>query len=1107
MSEFGWAYVVGTQTQGGTGAVQVAQADGRLSGSTQLKYSESSPGLLQLTGSLVVSGAITANQYNVNVVNRTITNLSSSGNTKFGDTSDDTHIFTGSMDLSGTSNPLRIQGLQPGTKANESSYLALDSGYNLIKTTISYPVTALNNQASGRLVAIGDTTTELNGQANLTFNGTTLALVGDLSSSVGISSSVGQFTDLTGSNISGSGLSSTTANIVTVNATTVSATSLDGTLTTNSQPNITSVGTLGNLTVSGDLTVDSSVLKVDSTSNRVGIGTTAPRKALEVSSSSEQLRLTYSKYVAPGDQNRHTDLYTDSSGYLILSASGERVGIGTTSPTRTLDVNGDVRIAGNLEITGTLSARVADFTVSANNIVFGDSASDSLTFNAASGSLPNGLNLDSNTWVIDSATNRIGIGTASPTYVLDVETTTASAFRVKGVANGVDVNCGIENTGTDSDDGALLSITAQANAGDPTLRFAIPATETWSMGIDNSDNDKFKISQNSTLHTDTRLTIAGGSIGIGTSTPEAKLHVTGDFIATGNLAVTGSITGSHLTDGTTIVTGGNISGVNTLTATNLAGTLTTTAQPNIQSVGTLSSLTISGDLTVDTDVFKVDSSGNKVAIGRPDPVRKLDVLSTNPQLRLAYSRYVTPGTQNIHSDLYTTNSGYLILSASAQRVGIGTDTPTRMLDVEGNTRIAGNLEVSGTLSARVTDFIVQADTIIFGDSETDTVIFNSATGTIMNGLNWDNDTFVLDSDQNRIGVGIEQPDTKLHVLTTNNQLKLSYDAGNNATFSVKSTGDLEITPTGNFITASSGLKVSGSAFLGTLSSQHTVVSGELTASIAVSSSLGRFTELTASAITNGTVKITGADVSGVNTLTAINIGGTLSTNSQPNIQSVGTLSGLTVSGDLNVDSNSLFVKSSNNRIGLGRADPERKLDVFTTDPQLRLTYSKFAVPGDLAIHSDLYTDSSGFLTLSGSGGKTKIDNSLQVTGLSIGTGVTTKYLALDSDNNIILTSSVAPGIETRNRRVITANSTLSADDYYVGLNASGDITLTLLGAETLANGQTFTIKDEGGTASSHTLTISASGSQKIDGQGTVVLSNPFAAVNLYTNGVDKYFIF
>ena len=62
------------------------------------------------------------------------------------------------------------------------------------------------------------------------------------------------------------------------------------------------------------------------------------------------------------------------------------------------------------------------------------------------------------------------------------------------------------------------------------------------------------------------------------------------------------------------------------------------------------------------------------------------------------------------------------------------------------------------------------------------------------------------------------------------------------------------------------------------------------------------------------------------------------------------------------------------------------------------------------MYSDLSTDSSGFLVLSGSGGKTKIDNNLQITGLAAGTGVTTKYLALDSSNNVILTSSAAPGV-------------------------------------------------------------------------------------------------
>ena len=47
----------------------------------------------------------------------------------------------------------------------------------------------------------------------------------------------------------------------------------------------TSVGTLSSLTVSGDLTVDTSTLKVDSTNNRVGIGTASPANDLDVSRS------------------------------------------------------------------------------------------------------------------------------------------------------------------------------------------------------------------------------------------------------------------------------------------------------------------------------------------------------------------------------------------------------------------------------------------------------------------------------------------------------------------------------------------------------------------------------------------------------------------------------------------------------------------------------------------------------------------------------------------------------------------------------------------------------------------------------------------------------
>jgi len=203
----------------------------------------------------------------------------------------------------------------------------------------------------------------------------------------------------------------------------------------------------------------------------------------------------------------------------------------------------------------------------------------------------------------------------------------------------------------------------------------------------------------------------------------------------------------------------------------------------------------------------------------------------------------------------------------------------------------------------------------------------------------------------------------------------------------------------------------------------------------------------------------------------------------------------------------LKVDSVNDRVGIGRNDPQKTLEVLDTGKQFRVSYSKYIFGVSANVFSDLSTDSSGFLVLSGSGGKTKIDNGLQVTGLLAGTGITTKYLALDSSNNIILTSSVTPGIETRARRKITGNSTLAVDDYYIGVSASSDVTLTLLDASTIPNGQTFTIKDERGNANSIEIKIVASGSQVIDGESFVIIESPFGALNLYTDGVSKYFIF
>lgn len=100
----GWAYVSCSSpgpdsAQGPTESIQFhsgssVPGNSGLSGSSKLLYLTSSSELV-LTGNLLVSGNIIAR--NFDVIEHTITFLSSSGDSKFGDTNEDWHTFTGSI--------------------------------------------------------------------------------------------------------------------------------------------------------------------------------------------------------------------------------------------------------------------------------------------------------------------------------------------------------------------------------------------------------------------------------------------------------------------------------------------------------------------------------------------------------------------------------------------------------------------------------------------------------------------------------------------------------------------------------------------------------------------------------------------------------------------------------------------------------------------------------------------------------------------------------------------------------------------------------------------------------------------------------------------------
>tara|TARA_R100000030_G_scaffold95876_1_gene83624 strand:+ start:84 stop:1220 length:1137 start_codon:yes stop_codon:yes gene_type:complete len=118
----------------------------------------------------------------------------------------------------------------------------------------------------------------------------------------------------------------------------------------------------------------------------------------------------------------------------------------------------------------------------------------------------------------------------------------------------------------------------------------------------------------------------------------------------------------------------------------------------------------------------------------------------------------------------------------------------------------------------------------------------------------------------------------------------------------------------------------------------------------------------------------------------------------------------------------------------------------------------------------------------------------------VGAGVT----ATNSSNNVTVT---IPGGFSYARRAVTSTITASVSDRILGVSGTVAIDIRLPSAGDYDAGQFFTIKDESGAANTKNITIRPSGSQTIDGRTSIILESPHAAVNLYSDGTSKFFIY
>ena len=179
---------------------------------------------------------------------------------------------------------------------------------------------------------------------------------------------------------------------------------------------------------------------------------------------------------------------------------------GSLSVSGSLTATGSATVDGTLTVGGTIDFNSGTIDLSTQTV--------DVTLNGA----VDALNFDSNTLSIDASNNRIGIGTASPDYLLDVEETTGGAtgtLRIHHTSN------------TANSHAMLYLVNGGSSGGDTKVLMDVGGSKVWNFGVDGSDSDKFKFSVNADglLETSTSLTIdTSGNVGIGTDSPTGLIH-------------------------------------------------------------------------------------------------------------------------------------------------------------------------------------------------------------------------------------------------------------------------------------------------------------------------------------------------------------------------------------------------------------------------------------------------------------------------------------------------------------------------------------------------------------------------------------------------------
>jgi fibronectin-binding autotransporter adhesin len=564
-------------------------------------------------------------------------------------------------------------------------------------------------------------------------------------------------------------------------------------------------------------------------------------------------------------------IYKRVSGNLVVQTVGNTDSItfqGLTANTATVIIDGNLTVSGNVALTGNISGDKlfngttsieiptasgnANITVSGvSNVFVATSTGIAVAGTASASGNVTGANI--NTAGLVSATGNVNGGNLNITTG-NIVLTRASTATTSPTIQFTDSNTAVSSLGANI--GSFEWFTSDATGAGPRVTAAVKAVYA-----DAGGNANVLIQTASGASLTNRIVVLGatGNVGVANSAPLHTLAVTGTMYGSSTLDIVGNVAGGNVSTAGLVTATGNVTGANI----NTGGLITAT--------GNISG----GNISVAGGV--IGGAGGVSVTGN-----------------VTGGNLIINGTMSASGNLTTTNISATTLDASANITG-GNIKTTGISNV-GTSIVTGTQTVTGNITgANVNTGILSASGNILGLNVNTGLV--SATGNVVSGAGG---FFIGDGGfLSNVTVASNIAATQLANGTSNWAIRTSGgditgDVGGSANVAILTGSGFSLT---GFMSAAGNVTGANINTGGLISATGNIIGGN------VSGTTGTFTTVignaNATSLTTGTVpsdRLTGQY--------SINITGSAVTansvtiNAQPNITSVGTLTVLSVSGNI-----------------------------------------------------------------------------------------------------------------------------------------------------------------------------------------------------------------